>query len=459
MSIRKYPLPLTSPTQAEALLGVGTGFVGEFQKVLSDSPSEVIAPAVYRDSLRHRLEQLAFEIGGFPALVSDNESDDPPDNDTSKKQKTVKYSPPVGTPGWGCLITMYLASSDFPNGVSMSHVRDKMREFHEKYPKCARFDDKVVKKLCDRGLIVLKGGGPFDGPQRLCLTDLGREMSTSLWQKSLRTENLSSLLQLEIEEPIESFDLILVVDTREFGVMSVLEVSNPGIRIEQRSLPVGDFAWVWRSSKSDEYMAGFIIERKSIEDLSTSIKDGRYEEQRRRLERAPGIEQVIYIIEGSYKDCVDRSFALLPEASIETAIRHTELTDNFGVVRASNTANTAELLLEIHARIQSLGFNKHEESTTFRDFAQDVHKSNTLTIAQVTSKILRSIPGIGDEAVMALNDYFVKTGKGGLSLGNVIEALADPNLNATIKNVTGAKRVAFSGPALYNLRKQYCNES
>jgi ERCC4-type nuclease len=302
----------------------------------------------------------------------------------------------------------------------------------------------------------MEGGGPFDGPLNILLTPFGYEVSSTIWQRSLRTENLRALLQLEDDNNgDEDHDLILIVDTREFSILSILEAANLGFRYEQRSLPVGDFTWVWRSDKSDEYMAGYIVERKAIEDLSTSIKDGRYEEQRRRLARAPGIYQVIYVVEGTYSESAQRNPTLLPETSLNTAIRHTELSENFSVLITTNVADTAQTLIEIHTRIMSKGFKQEEDFTTYRDFSQEIHNSNSLTIAQVTSKMLRSLPGIGDEAIMALHEFFVKTGKGGLTLANVASALTDPNINETIKSVTGAKRIPFSAPALAILRQQY----
>lgn len=455
ISLKKYPLPVITVSQAESLLGVGSSFTAEFQRVLSGpTPETVILPG-YKRELRGRLEQLAIDIGGFPAIDSDDESCKGEGVQT-KKPRAGKYSPPVGSAAWAVLILMYLRSGQTLNRVRMDDIQGRMREFHSRYPKCTKFNEGTLKKLVGRALITMEGGGPFDGRLNILLTPLGYEVSSAIWQRSLRTENLRALLQLEDDNNgDEARDLILIVDTREFSILSILEAANVGFRYEQRSLPVGDFTWVWRSDKSDEYMAGCIVERKAIEDLSTSIKDGRYEEQRRRLARAPGIYQVIYVVEGTYSESAQRNPTLLPETSLITAIRHTELCENFSVLITTNVADTAQTLIEIHTRIMSKGFKKEEDSTTYRDFSQEIHKSNSLTIAQVTSKMLRSLPGIGDEAIMALHEFFVKTGKGGLTLANVASALTDPNINETIKSVTGAKRIPFSAPALAILRQQY----
>ena len=460
MSIRKYPLPITTLSQAESLSGVGSGFLCEFQQLIATETEHdrlVIKPEL-RDALKTRLEQLAYDIGGFPAVQSSEESDES-EGETSKRTKQSSYSPSIGTPAWACLLVLHLHFSDSIEGMVLSEVKSKVREFNERYPKSSKFNDKIVQNLSKRGLLNLSGGGLLEPPAYVTLTDDGRLVCGSLWQRSLRSENLSTLLHLDLPpnqlESLPAYELVMLLDNREFAVSTVLGGVNPGIKVEQRVLPVGDITWVWRSNKSDEYMAGYIVERKAIEDLSTSIKDGRYEEQRRRLAKAPGINKVLYIIEGEYAEAAHRTASILPEASICTSMRHTELVENFHLLTTGNVESTAEALLDLHARISSVQPTLGEDPVTYRDFSSDTHKTNSLTIAQYTSRILRSIPGVGNEAVVALNDYFVKVGKGGLTLGNIVEAIKDPNLNATVKTVTGAKRVPFSGGSLVTLKQQY----
>jgi ERCC4-type nuclease len=276
----------------------------------------------------------------------------------------------------------------------------------------------------------------------------------------MRSENLSTLLHLEQPAP-QAYELVMLVDSREFAVAGVLETIKPGIKVEQRALPIGDVIWVWRREKSDEYMAGFAIERKAIDDLSASIMDGRFEEQRRRLARAPGVSTVIYILEGNYAEAATRTPSLLPEASLNTAMRHTELLDGFAVVSTDHAAATAEALIDIHVRIQSRGTfePKDEESVTYRDFASNTHKTNSMTVAQLTSRMLRAVPGIGAEAVVALHEYFTRIGKRGLTFANIVDMLKDPNINETIKTVNGAKRIPLNATALMLLRQQYRPDS
>lgn len=50
---------------------------------------------------------------------------------------------------------------------------------------------------------------------------------------------------------------------------------------EVRRLKVGDFAWIAKCRKTnDELVIPYIVERKRMDDLSASITDGRFHEQK-----------------------------------------------------------------------------------------------------------------------------------------------------------------------------------
>ena len=73
-----------------------------------------------------------------------------------------------------------------------------------------------------------------------------------------------------------------MTERREF----LTEIENRGIRVETRPLEVGDMQWVAkaRSERGDlEVVLDFVVERKRMDDLVSSIKDGRYAEQKVRI--------------------------------------------------------------------------------------------------------------------------------------------------------------------------------
>lgn len=65
---------------------------------------------------------------------------------------------------------------------------------------------------------------------------------------------------------------------------------------ESNLLKVGDVTWIAKLQDGTEYMLDWIVERKEVEDLVISIKDGRYKEQKFRLARC-GIPHLVYLIE------------------------------------------------------------------------------------------------------------------------------------------------------------------
>lgn len=79
---------------------------------------------------------------------------------------------------------------------------------------------------------------------------------------------------------------------------SVIEhlVNKDGIRVDIRSLSVGDYIWVCRKIDGSEIVMDWVVERKTWEDLQQSIRGGRYDEQKVRLSMAP-MKNRIYLIE------------------------------------------------------------------------------------------------------------------------------------------------------------------
>lgn len=70
------------------------------------------------------------------------------------------------------------------------------------------------------------------------------------------------------------------------------------VAYEVRRLSVGDFLWICRDTRdaSVELVLPHIVERKRMDDLASSIKDGRFHEQKFRLSDC-GLANKIYLIE------------------------------------------------------------------------------------------------------------------------------------------------------------------
>ena len=108
--------------------------------------------------------------------------------------------------------------------------------------------------------------------------------------------------------------MIIKIDIREQEMFKVIKYyleispSYKNITVVTENLPLGDVIIC-----DENNVERLIIERKSIRDLSSSIKDGRYEEQSYRLNGSPfSNHNIIYLIEGDlnskflFKDRIDK---------------------------------------------------------------------------------------------------------------------------------------------------------
>ena len=93
--------------------------------------------------------------------------------------------------------------------------------------------------------------------------------------------------------------MIIKIDNREHKLIKLLNVLNKEYKynfdIIVERLDLGDL--IILNDKNKELL---IIERKSINDLASSIKDGRYSEQSLRLTNYPiHNHNIIYLLEGN----------------------------------------------------------------------------------------------------------------------------------------------------------------
>ena len=129
----------------------------------------------------------------------------------------------------------------------------------------------------------------------------------------------------------------IVIDNRENKLIELLEKNN--INITKKNLEIGDIIIL-----SDEKPI-IIIERKTLSDLSASIKDGRYKEQKIRLIHNYKDCKKIYLIENSGH--FDLGNSILMSTKINGILR-----DNISVLESSSLINTYEILMKIVNKFQ-----------------------------------------------------------------------------------------------------------
>lgn len=148
----------------------------------------------------------------------------------------------------------------------------------------------------------------------------------------------------------------LQLDTRENSLISSiksrdLDVYTDKISINIQQLDIGDVV-IQCEGKS------WIFERKTVNDLIASVKDGRYKEQKHRL--LSTCENITYIIEGD--DIIstrnERHRTLLSSIYMYTLYR-----DNIKLVFTRNVEDTATFLLTMCSKIIDKPDNFLEKNT------------------------------------------------------------------------------------------------
>lgn len=206
----------------------------------------------------------------------------------------------------------------------------------------------------------------------------------------------------------ELYDVILILDDREkFGsrkgkVVDMIR-SQFNILVEVRRLPVGDGIWIARHREScTEYVLDFIVERKEVDDLSSSIRDNRYRDQKLRLQRC-GLQKLIYLVEGDLN-------TLEAAESIKTACFTTEILEGFDVQRTTGFADTFRRYGYLSLSIKnyySARFSAHDATNSrfcpiFNEFVKRCQDLEKMTVSDVFALQLMQVPLVTEEIAVAV---------------------------------------------------------
>ncbi|XP_029124879.1 crossover junction endonuclease MUS81 [Cajanus cajan] len=252
-------------------------------------------------------------------------------------------------------------------------------------------------------------------PLRACST-ADQPMQNPNKDELLSKMNILNVPPLSLGERFEdAYDIILILDDREQfatqGSRSRKIIENIRsqfkIQIEVRRLPVGDGIWIARHKAFDsEYVLDFIVERKKIDDLRSSIRDNRYKDQKLRLQRC-GLKKLIYLVEG------DPNSSEAAE-SIKTACFTTEILEGFDVQRTSGLGDTLRkygyLTQAISQYYKSEIFEESVKCSgicpPFDEFIKRCQDLEKTTVSDVFAIQLMQVPQVTEEVAMAVLDMF-----------------------------------------------------
>jgi crossover junction endonuclease MUS81 len=263
-----------------------------------------------------------------------------------------------------------------------------------------------------------------------------------LIQRTNRTQNSHPFNETSLPTfiPItvlpSSFTVQLVLDVREIRATKDRdymqdELAKKGVKPIMRALELGDALWVAKmndpnflaqhGAEGDEIVLDWIVERKRLDDLVGSIKDGRFHEQKFRLRRS-AVKNVIYIIE---EISMNADHFQRYEEAVESAIASTQVVNGYFVKRTQKMDDTIRylarmtvMLKEVYEKtnlhviptavLTSQNYNpliqhlrkvnpSQNHYITYPAFGSLASKSETLTLRDVYLKMLMCTKGVTGE--------------------------------------------------------------
>ena len=229
-------------------------------------------------------------------------------------------------------------------------------------------------------------------------------------------EEYIDFMKFDFQEKLNSSftdNIYLIVDLREKGAgnenfrVEILNKCSYPIPIEEKNLSLGDFTWIFKDQlDGEEYMIDFIIERKTLNDLSASIVDGRYSEQKYRLKNSP-YKNTYYLFEGTELNTHNNSN--LSKDAINTAINNTINIHNIKFFRTLSTKDTVNKLIEIDSNIRkNFSFLKdiNGQKITYKKYLEIFAKTKNSSVEEIFLRQLRCFEHCGKKCVEVLNSCF-----------------------------------------------------
>jgi ERCC4-type nuclease len=239
----------------------------------------------------------------------------------------------------------------------------------------------------------------------------------------------------------------LIVDCREQGIISLLNDKNIPHSVE--SLDLGDMC-----VRGEDGCIFALFERKTIQDLLSSISDGRYEEQSFRLQEC-GLEKnkIFYIIEGNIEKYIGKGKGLYSRSTVHSCLFSLTYVKGFSLLCANSIHHTCELLEKFYMKIKSEPPSlSGAPPKTYLDSLK-VKKKGNLTDEMVGVMMLAQIPKVSKAVAEEL------LGRHDNSLKKLISALeSEPEcLDKMSIPIANNKTRKISKPCVENIKKYLLN--
>lgn len=209
------------------------------------------------------------------------------------------------------------------------------------------------------------------------------------------------LIMTSINENINTIlNTILKIDNRECLKDRFSKCDEICIHLE--NLPLGDFI----IEVNNQILV--LIERKTLQDLTSSIKDGRFHNQKKHLLDSVDRNTIYYLIEGSfdYNEEVDVCINGISKKIIISSVLNTLVRDNIKVIFTKNIQDTFDFIYGLYKRIKSDAFKYMNHETKNEIDIIKLKSNKSINKENCFINQLCQVPDISKKTATAIAIFF-----------------------------------------------------
>ena len=206
------------------------------------------------------------------------------------------------------------------------------------------------------------------------------------------------------------------VDIREKKLIPLLKALNSdygyNIEIIVERLDLGDII-IYSNDTDGNVNEHLIIERKSLSDLASSLRDGRYMEQSYRLDKESlHNHNVIYLIEGDL-GYYNSKYTKIKKETLIVTMGCIQYYKGFSVMRTKDLMETAEYIIRFTDKM--IRDNKKNDKKSYYEGGSQMEnyssyvtrvKKNNITPENIGEIILNQIPGVSKSTSITIMGQF-----------------------------------------------------
>ena len=210
--------------------------------------------------------------------------------------------------------------------------------------------------------------------------------------------------------------IVIQLDYREKAFIKIITALKKQYRYDHiemtiENLDLGDIIFC-RKNNDDTLEELCIFERKSLNDLVSSIKDGRYSEQSYRLTNYKvHNHNIIYLLEGNMAEW-DNKYTKMEKKTLYTTMFSLNYFKGFSVIKINDILETCDYILRSADKLsrekKKKGYFEDDEPKKVESYCHVVSKvkKKNITFENIDEIILSQIPGISAKMSVVIMNHF-----------------------------------------------------